>query len=165
MTLVLKKWAFARNTTRVNVMQKDVTWVWSDTLGLIRDRMGDIHLTQATKQYPEVVRLFNKWLTDRLPEEARGFKFTSLNVNKDYAAKIHRDGNNFGPSMISAFGDFTGGQLNYYPEDDGKQQNLKHLNTKEVQFNVQEGLVLFNGNCAHSVSSFTGNRFSVVWFT
>ena len=36
--------------------------------------------------------------------EANNFKFTSLSLNKNYAAKIHRDENNLGPSMIAAFG-------------------------------------------------------------
>jgi len=120
MTSVLQKWGFARNVTRVNVMQEGVQFVWSDTLGLLRDRCGDIHLTSSTKRYPEVVQVFSKWLTERLPAEAASFKWTSFNVNKDYATKIHRDGNNFGPSMISAFGEFTGGALNYYPHDDCK---------------------------------------------
>lgn len=164
-TGVLREWGFARNVARVNVMQENVTWVWSDTLGLLRDRIGDIHLTQSSKRYPEFVQVLSQWLTDRLPEEAKGFKFTSLNVNKDYAAKVHRDGNNFGPSMISAFGSFKGGQLNYYPEDDGKEQDLEKLQVPKVQFELDKGLALFNGNCAHSVEDFEGNRFSVVYFT
>jgi len=102
-------------------MQKDVKFVWSDTLGLLRDRCGDIHLTKATHAYPEVVQLMSHWLTQRLPTtEAHNFKWTSFNVNKNYAGRIHRDGNNFGPSMISAFGDFTGGKLKYYPHDDAR---------------------------------------------
>jgi len=164
-TDVLKDWAFARNVTRVNVMQKHQTWVWSDTLGLLRDRIGDIHLTNSTKNYPEFVQVLTKWLTDRLPPEAKDFKFTSLNVNRDYAAKTHRDGNNFGPSMISAFGSFSGGELNYWAEDDGKA-DLENLGSKgKVQFDLSKNLALFNGNCAHSVEDFEGNRFSIVYFT
>merc|ERR1719195_2329586 len=140
--LVLGNWGFARNVTRLNVMQSGVKWVWSDTMGLLRDRCGDIHLTQSTHGYPQVVEVLSRWLTDRLPSEARNFKWTSLNLNKNYAGKIHRDGNNFGPSMISAFGDFQGGKLN-----------------------LNSGLALFNGNSAPSVDDFEGNRFSVVYFT
>jgi len=165
LTGVLKEWAFARNSARVNVMQKDVTWVWSDTMGLLRDRTGDIHLTQATKSYPEFVQVVSKWLTDRLPKEAACFKFTSLNLNKDYNGKIHRDGNNFGPSMISAFGDFSGGKLNYYPDDDGSEKDLSKLNVDKIQLDLKNGLAMFNGNCAHAVDDFEGNRFSIVYFT
>eukprot|EP00419_Tripos_fusus_P051497 CAMPEP_0172818578 /NCGR_PEP_ID=MMETSP1075-20121228/14006_1 /TAXON_ID=2916 /ORGANISM="Ceratium fusus, Strain PA161109" /LENGTH=488 /DNA_ID=CAMNT_0013658953 /DNA_START=42 /DNA_END=1505 /DNA_ORIENTATION=- len=165
--LVLSHWGFARNVTRQNVMQKDVKWVWSDTLGLLRDRTGDIHLTEATHGYPQVVEVLSRWLTDRLPPEARDFSWTSFNLNKNYAAKIHRDGNNFGPSMIAAFGDFTGGALKYFTFDDGKV-DLDELEAKKDQaheLDLKNGLALFNGNTAHSVNDFQGTRFSVVFFT
>jgi len=166
--LVLGNWGFARNAARTNVMQNGVKWVWSDTMGLLRDRCGDIHLTQSTHGYPQVVEVLSRWLTDRLPNEAQNFKWTSLNLNKNYAAKIHRDGNNFGPSMIAAFGDFQGGNLNYYPHDDGKIE-LQELESKQAgqacQLNLKSGLALFNGNSAHSVDDFEGNRFSIVYFT
>jgi len=164
--LVLGNWGFARNVARLNVMQSGVKWVWSDTMGLLRDRCGDIHLTQSTQGYPQVVEVLSRWLTDRLPSEAQNFKWTSLNLNKNYAGKIHRDGNNFGPSMISAFGDFQGGKLNYYPLDDGKIE-LKELEStgQGCKLDLNSGLALFNGNSAHSVDDFEGNRFSVVYFT
>jgi len=165
---VLGNWGFARNVNRVNVMQSGVKWVWSDTMGLLRDRCGDIHCTQSTHGYPQVVEVLSRWLTDRLPNEAQNFKWTSLNLNKNYAAKIHRDGNNFGPSMIAAFGDFQGGKLNYYPHDDGKIE-LKELESKGTdracKLDLKSGLALFNGNSAHSVDDFEGNRFSIVYFT
>jgi len=164
---VLGHWGFARNTTRQNVMQKEVKWVWSDTLGLLRDRVGDIHLTGSTHEYPQVVEVLSRWLTDRLPAEARDFSWTSFNLNKNYAAKIHRDGNNFGPSMIAAFGSFTGGALKYYTFDDGKVDlgDLDARRDEARELNLKNGLVMFNGNTAHSVNDFEGNRFSVVFFT
>lgn len=169
MARVLGLWGFARNATRLNVMPKDQKFVWSDTLGLLRDRTGDIHLTKATRAYPEFVQLMSTWMTDRLPAtEARDFKWTSFNVNKNYAAVIHRDGNNFGPSMISAFGDFTGGILNYYPHDDGKielDKLQKGTSNKAERYDLKNGLALFNGNSAHAVDDFEGNRFSIVYFT
>jgi len=167
LTTVLAAWGFARNVNRVNVMKEGQNWVWSDTLGLLRDRIGDIHLTQSSIKYPEVVMVINKWLSDRLPKDAQPFVWTSLNVNKDYAASVHRDGNNFGPSMISAFGEFSGGKLNYYPDDDGKgePEKLEKGNHKKEAFDLRNGLALFNGNCAHSVDDFKGHRFSIVFFT
>jgi len=165
--LVLGHWGFARNVTRQNVMQKEVKWVWSDTMGLLRDRVGDIHLTGATHVYPQVVEVLSRWLTDRMPAEACDFSWTSFNLNKNYAAKIHRDGNNFGPSMIAAFGNFNGGALKYYTFDDGKV-DLDELDAKRdeaSELNLKSGLALFNGNTAHSVNDFQGTRFSVVFFT
>merc|ERR1712039_116412 len=93
------------------------------------------------------------------------FKFTSLNLNKNYAARVHRDGNNFGPSMIAAFGKFSGGELNYWSEDN-KSCKLEELPAKPTQkFQLGSGLAMFNGNSAHSVNPFEGQRFSVVYFT
>jgi hypothetical protein len=166
---VLRHWGFARNESRINVMRKGQTYVYSDTLGLIRDRCGDIHLTKSTLRYPAFVQLMSKWLTDRLPAtEAAKFKWTSFNVNKDYNGKIHRDGNNFGPSMISAFGEFTGGKLNYYVHDtcDMKVELLeKNTSKKPAVIDLKNYLAMLNGNTAHSVDDFKGNRFSIVFFT
>jgi len=165
-TLVMSTWAFARNTTRQNVIPGGQNWVWSDTMGLLRDRMGDIHATKPTLRYRSFTRIINKWLTDRLPAEVRGFKFTSLNLNCNYAAKRHRDGNNFGPSMIKAFGKFEGGELNYFPDDD-KSVDLEKLKVKDSKsINLSKNLAMFNGNSAHEVNEFKGDfRFSIVYFT
>jgi len=169
LTKVLGLWGFARNITRVNVMQKGQQFVWSDTMGLLRDRCGDIHCTKSTHIYPEFVEVMSKWLTDRLPgTEAAKFKWTSFNINKDYNGKIHRDGNNFGPSMISAFGEFTGGKLNYYVHDtcDMNVEVLeKKSKDKAAKVDLKGNLAMFNGNTAHSVDDFEGNRFSIVFFT
>jgi hypothetical protein len=165
---VLQEWSFARNVTRVNVMPDGSNWVWSDTLGLLRDRTGDIHLTRPTLNYPEVSQVINRWLVDRLPADIGEFSFTTLNLNKNYNASIHRDGNNFGPSMISAFGDFSGGALNYYPDDDCKTdpKEVEKTYSKPVEkLDLKDGLAMFNGNNCHSVDAFKGERFSVVYFT
>lgn len=164
MLLTLKRWPFYRNPWRKNVMQAGKTWVFSDTLGLLRDRQGDVHLTAATRRYPQVVELFSRWLTDRLPEETKQFTFSSINVNCNYAAAPHRDNGNLGPSFISAFGEFSGGALNYWPEDTGGDL-AKVMKNKGASFDLQKGLALFNGNCAHAVDSFSGSRYSLVYFT
>jgi len=160
----LKTWPFLRNDTRKNVMQPGKTWVFSDTLGLLRDRIGDLHLTASTRRYPQVTELLTRWLTDRLPEETKNFTFTSMNVNCNYAAAQHRDNGNFGPSFIKAFGDFSGGELNYWPDDAGGKLEAVPKN-KKVSFDLKKGLALFNGNCAHSVDDFSGARYSIVYFT
>eukprot|EP00931_Biecheleriopsis_adriatica_P092312 TRINITY_DN66128_c0_g1_i1.p1 TRINITY_DN66128_c0_g1~~TRINITY_DN66128_c0_g1_i1.p1 ORF type:complete len:539 (+),score=113.61 TRINITY_DN66128_c0_g1_i1:243-1619(+) len=168
MVRVLERWSFKKNNTRNNVMPKGRDWVFSDTLGMLRDRQGDIHLTAPTRRYPQVAELFARWLTDRLPEDVKDFKFTSMNVNCNYAARLHRDAGNFGPSFIRAFGQFTGGKLNYWPEDAGAPTSLEKsglTNANKVQFNLDKELAMFNGNCGHSVDPFQGTRYSIVWFT
>jgi len=162
---VLSVWGYARNANRVNVFPDGKDWVWSDNVGLVRDRQGSIHLTSATTRYSSVIKLLCQWLTARLPSEAANFSFTSLNLNCNYAAKRHRDGNNLGPSMIKAFGAFTGGELSTFPSDD-KSVELERLPEEDrVRCNIKSHLCMFNGNSAHEVSDFTGKRFSVVYFT
>eukprot|EP00746_Dinoflagellata_sp_MGD_P162216 gnl/MRDRNA2_/MRDRNA2_89670_c0_seq1.p1 gnl/MRDRNA2_/MRDRNA2_89670_c0~~gnl/MRDRNA2_/MRDRNA2_89670_c0_seq1.p1 ORF type:complete len:674 (+),score=156.91 gnl/MRDRNA2_/MRDRNA2_89670_c0_seq1:198-2024(+) len=163
---VLMTWGFAKNGGRVNVMPENQNWVWSDTLGLLRDRVGDIHLTPPTARYPNFVRIITKYLEDRIPEEVNTFKFTSLNLNCNYAAKRHRDGNNFGPSIITGFGNYTGGELAVFPEDDRGRSDLFKLPEKDrMSVSIKQNIVMFNGNSAHEVDSFQGMRFSVVYFT
>jgi len=158
-------WGFQRNPNRVNVFPDGKDWVWSDNLGLVRDRHGDIHLTYATKRYPNFISLVTSYLTSRLAPEVKDFKFTSLNLNCNYAAKRHRDGNNFGPSMIKAFGEFSGGVLSVFPNDD-KSKELEQLpESDRAECNIKENLAMFNGNSAHEVSDFTGKRLSIVYFT
>lgn len=165
----LRRWSFAKNPFRQNVMKKGQTWVYSDTLGLLRDRQGDLHFTPATRKYPQVTELFSRWLTDRLPATAaKDFAFTSMNVNCNYAAAQHRDAGNFGSSFIAGFGDFKGGALNYFPEDPGAPTPMDKAGltkNKRMSVDISKNLFLFNGNCAHSVDPFEGDRYSIVWFT
>mmetsp|Transcript_112278 Transcript_112278/g.194648 ORF Transcript_112278/g.194648 Transcript_112278/m.194648 type:complete len:508 (-) Transcript_112278:96-1619(-) len=163
---VMLQWAFAKNVTRQNVMPEGQTWVWSDSVGLLRDRLGDIHVTHNAKRYPAFTQLIVKWLVDRLPKEVQDFTFTSLNLNCNYAAKRHRDGQNFGPSMIKAFGDFSGGELNVFPEDDRDKSDLSKLPASDKRcLNIKDNLAMFNGNSAHEVEEFQGTRLSIVYFT
>jgi hypothetical protein len=163
---VLARWTFHRNEARQNVLPDGATFVYSDTLGLVHTRTGTYAATRATKDYPNVVRLLNRWVKDRRPAELEhDFPFTSISLNAGYAAKRHRDGNNAGPSMIHAFGRFNGGQLGYWPEDN-KGCGVEKLQAKDrVTFDLAKDLVLFDGNRAHEVDDFQGERFSVVYYT
>eukprot|EP00812_Abedinium_dasypus_P003711 NODE_1458_length_1137_cov_337.290203.p1 GENE.NODE_1458_length_1137_cov_337.290203~~NODE_1458_length_1137_cov_337.290203.p1 ORF type:complete len:340 (-),score=95.62 NODE_1458_length_1137_cov_337.290203:100-1119(-) len=96
------------------------------------------------------------------------FTFTSININRNYGARLHRDGGNVGPSFIKAFGEFTGGALNYFPEDD-RSTDLPTLvaeaGNKKVKVNLSKGLLLFDGKRAHEVDPFEGERYTLVFFT
>jgi len=161
---VMKAWAFGRNFGRTNVMPDGKEWVWSDTVGLLRDRTGDIHVTGASKRYPAVVQMLNGWLRCILPAEILSFPWTSINLNCNYAARRHRDGNNFGASLIAALGGFTGGGLAVWPEDDKSVHLNKLPKGKEIEIDISQNLAMFNGNSAHEVKSFDGERFSIVFF-
>lgn len=163
----LKLWGFKENTNRGNVMPDGVEFVHSDTVGLIKMSTCERTLvTTGSKRYPEFTQLVSRWLKEQLPEELdQGFTYTSVNLNKNYAGKLHRDGNNAGPSLIRALGDFTGGELNYWPTDD-KKTPLDEFNEKDkVTLDIKENLLLFDGNRGHSVNAFQGERYTLVFFS
>jgi len=163
----LRLWGFKENTNRGNVTPDGKKFVYSDTVGLIKmSTCQRTLLTVGTKRYPEFTQLISKWLKSRLPAELKDtFEYTSVNINKNYAGKLHRDGNNAGPSFIKAFGDFKGGELNYWPSDD-KKKPLEEFNHKEkVTVDIKENLLLFDGNRGHYVNKFQGERYSLVFFS
>ena len=85
--------------------------------------------------------------------------------NNRYAARRHRDGNNAGPSLTRSFGNFSGGRLLYFPDDDGRHQ-LEDLRQQDaVPLDTRSGFLLFDGCRAHSVEPFRGDRYSVVFFS
>mmetsp|Transcript_1484 Transcript_1484/g.4427 ORF Transcript_1484/g.4427 Transcript_1484/m.4427 type:complete len:533 (+) Transcript_1484:66-1664(+) len=164
--LVLSQWAFKNNDSRQNVLPEGQRFVKSDTLGLIPLRDGTVQVTRMTREYPEVCQLFCRWLKDHMPADlAENHVFTSINVNSGYAARMHRDAGNVGPSMIKAFGKFTGGILRYWPDDDQSLKLEEVRNEESVGLNLSDHLALFNGSCAHEVEAFEGERYTLVYFS
>jgi len=166
----LQLWGFQENTSRLNVTPAGQKFVYSDTIGLQKMMtMEKTLLTRGSRRYPEFTRLIVQWLTSRLPADMREtFRFTSININKNYAGRIHRDGNNAGPSLIKAFGNFKGGELNYFHSDKGGKRG-KHLpnpnDKNKATVNIKDNLLLFDGNRAHYVNAFKGERYSLVFFS
>ena len=112
------------------------------------------------------MRLVNRWMKDNVKSET-DFCCTSISVNMDYAAKLHRDSNNCGPSVCKAVGDFEGGRLGYFADDDNTIElpRLKADHKKDaVYLDVQSDFQLFDGNRAHWVEPFEGERLSFVFF-
>lgn len=163
---ILRKWMFRKNDARLNVMPEGTNFVFSDTLGLLRTRDGRYIATEPTVTFPNVFALFNQWLRDNRPAQYdRDFPFTSISVNSAYAARIHRDQNNHGPSIGVAFGDFEGGRLEYWHEDDKSLDFDQLLSVPHSMMETGKGQCLFDGRRAHAVEPFTGERFSLVFFS
>lgn len=165
---VLRMWGFADNAGRINVMPEGVKSVHSDTLGIIRTRKGTYRITDPTTRYPHVTTLICKWFNQNkgksLPAD---FGFTGININSNYAGKRHRDNNNEGPSAIKAIGKFTGGWLDYFPKDVKRngRPDVTALDPKDaITLDLSPGFTMFNGNNAHGVRPFKGDRISLVFF-
>lgn len=166
---VLSVWGFPENDTRLNVLPEGVKTIHSDTLGVLRMRDGSYRIFDPTIRYEHVTKLVCKWFVEGkgsdIPDD---FGFTGININHNYAGRRHRDNGNEGPSAIKAIGKFSGGKLNYFPKDVKKpgRRDVTELDPKEsVAFDLSKKPVLFNGNNAHGVQPFKGNRFSLVFFT
>ena len=93
---VLRRWEFSKNESRANVIPSDATFVFSDTLGLVSSRTGGVFVSRITKRYPAVFELLSSWVRQAWPLSPR-FPFTSISLNFNYAARVHRDSNNAGP--------------------------------------------------------------------
>merc|ERR1712046_397351 len=94
------------------------------------------------------------------------FPFTSINLNKNYAAALHRDKNNLGPSAIRTLGNFHDGQLRYWPNAprDASLTSLKEADC--LVMDPRHSVVFFDGNNPHAVKPYAGEeRFSLVFFT
>ena len=129
---VLSRWAFQKNRNRQNVIPDGSEFVYSDTLGLTKDRRGTIAVEAYTRDRPSVFKFLCEWLKQGRPTElALDFPFTSISLNYNYAARLHRDGNNAGPSLARSFGAFIGGELSYWSNDD-KRTPLEQLRDKDA---------------------------------
>ena len=66
-----------------------------------------MQVSAVSQNFPKLTELVAAWTRAELP----GFPFSSLQINYNYAAKKHVDGNNIGPSYIVSLGDHEGGGL------------------------------------------------------
>ena len=150
----LRLWRFKRNTTRANVMREDQRFVFSETMGIVCSRDGRLLLSKATREHPSFMSLLCAWVQQqRIPMLQRPFAFTSISLNFNYSARIHRDGNNAGPSLTRALGDFEGGELEYWPDDDG-EVSLEALSPNAADvLETRKGFAIFDGRRAHVTSS------------
>ena len=78
-------------------------------------------LNQNCLGSPAVYAILARWATHKAQQAYPGmtFKGTRISINRDYAAKPHRDSRNEGPSIATALGDFNDGQLQYWYRDLG----------------------------------------------
>eukprot|EP00928_Gymnodinium_smaydae_P070664 TRINITY_DN54458_c0_g1_i1.p1 TRINITY_DN54458_c0_g1~~TRINITY_DN54458_c0_g1_i1.p1 ORF type:complete len:422 (+),score=107.94 TRINITY_DN54458_c0_g1_i1:101-1366(+) len=167
-TEVLEHWGFSENTNRLNVMQPGQKYVYSDTIGAIRARSLGFNPTPPTRRYPAFAKLLNKWVADNKPAGLKAkFVCSAINLNCNYNGRRHRDQNNEGPSIIRAFGKFKGGKLRYWAKDVKKPRpSLDKLRKEDAtSFDLSKTTVVFDGNRAHEVDEFEGQRYSVVYFT
>ena len=66
--------------------------------------------------------------------------------------------------MITAIGNYTGGHLLYWADDD-MNMSLEDMSQYEPQvIDLRDQVVFINGKCAHAVEAFEVTRYSIVPF-
>lgn len=80
--------------------------------------------------------------------------YTSITVNQNYQAAKHRDKGNVGNSLLVAFGNYTGGELEILEGDFQGKHDIRH-----------KPIITDFSKAYHQVLPFQGERFSLVFYT
>ena len=90
---------------------------------------------EKNREHYRALRKVFKVLSALLKEKDPDFVFHQITINKNLKCRKHRDQHNAGPSYIVGFGEFLGGEMVLWPEDNtsrGFAHNVKH---RFVKFN------------------------------
>ena len=92
-------------------MPYDWKFVYSENDGMSTSRNGIFFSVAVNSRSPNSIgQVISNWLWAKYPKEMAGHSFTSITVNSDFSAKLHRDRNNAGLSLITAIRNCTGGK-------------------------------------------------------
>ena len=125
-------------------------------------------ITNNTSRYPETAKYLNEWMKRQYP----GLKFTSMCLNYDLRASMHRDVNNakLFPSATVSFGKYTGGKLwiqnggaTETPEEEATVWRKSPLGGRMAGqvFDTFHRARQFYPNCWHRVEKYHGVRISL----
>jgi len=84
-------------------------------LGLVLNYCMGLCTSVNAKTRRNLTQVVCRYFNGEVPD----FPYTTIQFNKNYASKMHVDGNNEGPSYICGFGDYTGGELWILDEKNG----------------------------------------------
>ena len=158
---VLRKWHFKSQRVPGEAAQ-----IRSDTLGVTQTQAGRVNLCRVTSKHPAVFALLCRWLEDNLPREFKmSFHFTSIRIEHGSRTRPWRDRWCVGPAVTKSFGQFTGGQLLYWDNDDGAMEVSEDNATTALAFDAKQEMVLFDPARCHKFESYEGERYSLMYFT
>lgn len=145
----LEKTKFPINKTRTNVSNGEPVLAFA--LGCVNYRgqksLGG--LTRGASQFNRKFPMLLEKLQGMMQKHDPDFKYTTIQVNKNFSSVPHVDKNNVGISYVIAMGDFEGGEIFV----EGKSHNIDNIFLK------------FDGTLGHWVSDYKGTRYSLVFFT
>eukprot|EP01050_Picozoa_sp_SAG11_P021379 SAG11_NODE_3795_length_2220_cov_237.444130_1_plen_495_part_10 len=153
-------WAVLRSvkfTTQNRPNISDGT-IYGFNLGITSARGDGIVVSNPTLERPVLTKLLVHFAMQNIPQSRLGFKFTSIQVNKDVPCNLHVDRNNLGPSYIVGVG-------NYRPHEKQKFGGCVWIDGCGPA-DIHDTWVEFDGNIPHAtVTPYWGERYSIVYFT
>jgi len=148
-------------TERANVLREGQKRYEGFVLGIVTSwagkgsRSGYRKMLSMKTREPTYKKLFRE--TKRLMRlKDPKFKFTSIQYNKNHRAARHRDAKNTGVSYIVGLGDYTGGELIIF--DENEKNPVKH--DIKGKFNTFDG-----SKYPHETSPFKGERYTLVFYS
>ena len=106
----------------------------------------------TNKKNPELLKALADFGNTIVP---LGWEYNGITLNHGVKAKKHKDTKNLGDSVIIGIGDFTGGDIEVWDEND-KDPKIFSLHDKPVMFN---GGLLF-----HQTTPFKGERYTMIFY-
>jgi len=161
LTDILIKYKFPQCKTRKNILNGSDTSYEGFNLGYVRlipyqaNKFGytiQISIPTQNKKHKSIYELSKKIAEDNIPD----FNYSSIQYNKNYKIKKHKDKRNTGTSYIIGLGDYTGGELLIYFDGRDKEPTAVDIKNKFYTF---DGTKYY-----HEVADFTGNRISLVYY-
>ena len=171
MAWVLEEVKWVRNHNRRNV-SPDGGPVDSFTLGAQKNYCKGLMLSTQTHCNKLTTRLLNAAMRAMFPE----CTWTSIQCNRGYTAKVHRDRGNTGLSIAVGLGEYDGGELcvehaggstSYIVppgtrSDDAEDGEVLRCN----ELSIRKAPKQFDGHSRHFVNNITsGLRYSLIYFT
>jgi len=105
------------------------------------------------KKYQKCMDISTKLFNEYSPEQ--DFKWTTIQYNCNQKSNKHKDKNNIGESYIIGLGDYEGGRLKVW-HNENEDPEYVDIKNKFYKFN---GAKLY-----HETEDFTGTRLSLVYF-
>jgi hypothetical protein len=143
---------------RPNVTDKKGGGVTGMCFGAVNVLGGvGMQLSAVSQNFPHMIKLVCAWTAKELPD----FPFSSLQINYNYAANKHVDGNNIGPSHIISLGDHAGGELwvaDTFVEKETDKGTVLRGGGGESVVKCHRAWKLFDGNSEHYTMPFRASE-------
>ena len=161
---ILRKTNFPLNQSRKNVMKKGQLKYEGFVLGMInllpywaniKGHKQELSVRTKDPKFKELYDNTRLLMNMHLKKHDPKFKYTTIQYNKNHKCAKHKDGRNVGESYIIGLGNYTGGELIVFDEDD--KNPVKH--------NIRNKFFKFNGSKRfHVTAPFKGERYTMVFF-